>query len=444
VWWSSHVFSRSKVDHLRGESVTRRAKQIRILILLMVGYTGYYLCRSSLSVAAPLIQADLAAGHGGGAAAMDWAKQQIGWIASLGTLVYAIGKLFSGALADLFGGRRVYLTSMAGAVVFTFAFALGGPVMFLASVWMANQLLQSGGWPSIIKISSGWFSQSRFASAVAILSLSWLAGDALVRWLLGLYIAAASPTWQSVFVLAAAGLGLIFLMSLWLVRDAPRDEEDHELGSHDHKQQIKGVAKGLLKNPVFWMVCGLAFVFTMGREALLTWTPLMLVERHGLADGKAGQFSALFPLAGAVAVLALGFTAVRIGRTGRAAVMTIGLAASGALFFVLARPTVTADTALLLIPLIGAVLIGPFSYLTGVAAQDFGGKSGGATAAGLLEGIGYFGGVAAGQGMAVLSVRFGWSTAFQVVGVAAFAAAAMGAAYWGVEFRAKQADSKVP
>jgi OPA family glycerol-3-phosphate transporter-like MFS transporter len=417
--------------------MTKRAQQIRILILLMVGYTGYYLCRSSLSVAAPLIQADLAAGRGGGEAALAWAKQQIGWIASLGTLVYAIGKLVSGGLADLFGGRRVYLTSMAGAVLFTLAFSLGGPVLFLASVWMANQLLQSGGWPSIIKISSGWFSQSRFASAVAILSLSWLAGDALVRWLLGLYIAAADPSWQSVFVLAACGLGLIFIMSFWLVKDAPNDEEAPVLAKADQKKQIKGIAKGLLRNPVFWMVCGLAFVFTMGREALLTWTPLMLVERHGVADGEAGQYSAFFPLAGAVAVLALGFTAVRIGRAGRAAVMAIGLAASGALFFILAQPSVTTETALWLIPLIGAVLIGPFSYLTGVAAQDFGGKEGGATAAGLLEGIGYFGGVVAGQGMAILSVRFGWSTAFQVVGATAFAAAVMGAVYWTVEIKAK-------
>lgn len=84
--------------------------------LLVVGYAGYYLCRSNLSVATPLlIQAF-------GKDGVD--KAYLGGIVSLGTLCYAFGKFLSGSLADIFGGRRLFLAGMGGAVLCTLLFGL--------------------------------------------------------------------------------------------------------------------------------------------------------------------------------------------------------------------------------------------------------------------------------------------------------------------------------
>ena len=44
------------------------------------------------------------------------------------------------------------------------------------------------------------------------------------------------------------------------------------------------------------------------------------------------------------------------------------------------------------------LLIGPYSYLAGAISLDFGGKRGGATACGIIDGVGYLGGVLAGEG----------------------------------------------
>ena len=50
------------------------------------------------------------------------------------------------------------------------------------------------------------------------------------------------------------------------------------------------------------------------------------------------------------------------------------------------------------------LLIGPYSYLAGAISLDFGGKRGGATACGIIDGVGYlFGGVLAGNVVARLS-----------------------------------------
>ena len=66
------------------------------LVTLFVGYAGYYLCRSNLSVAAPLLLQEF--GDDG------FTKQSVGAIASVGVLFYSFGKAVNGVLADFFGG----------------------------------------------------------------------------------------------------------------------------------------------------------------------------------------------------------------------------------------------------------------------------------------------------------------------------------------------------
>src|ERR1035438_10741334 len=92
--------------------------------LLVTGYAGYYLRRSDLSVALPLLIQEMAA-HG---IPRDEATTRLGTIASFGVLAYAIGKFPSGGLADFLGGRRNYLFGMAGSVLFTFLFAVAGGI----------------------------------------------------------------------------------------------------------------------------------------------------------------------------------------------------------------------------------------------------------------------------------------------------------------------------
>ena len=72
-----------------------------------------------------------------------------------------------------------------------------------------------------------------------------------------------------------------------------------------------------------------------------------------------------------------------------------------------------------LVGALGFVMIGPYSYLGGAVALDFGGKQGSATACGIIDGVGYLGGVLAGDTVARVSVAFGWSGAFFFLGMVA-------------------------
>jgi sugar phosphate permease len=56
-------------------------------------------------------------------------------------------------------------------------------------------------------------------------------------------------------------------------------------------------------------------------------------------------------------------------------------------------------------------------------ALDFGGKQAGATSSSLIDGIGYVGGILAGEGVARLSVHYGWSGVFSALAATSIASA---------------------
>ena len=60
-------------------------------------------------------------------------------------------------------------------------------------------------------------------------------------------------------------------------------------------------------------------------------------------------------------------------------------------------------------------LLGPYSYLGGAFALDFGGKQASAASSGIIDGVGYLGAVAAGDSVARVSVAFGWQGVFIVL-----------------------------
>jgi len=62
-------------------------------------------------------------------------------------------------------------------------------------------------------------------------------------------------------------------------------------------------------------------------------------------------------------------------------------------------------------------MIGPYSYLAGAVALDLGGKPGCATTSGIIDGVGYLGGIFAGDSIARVSIAFGWRGAFMVLAV---------------------------
>jgi OPA family glycerol-3-phosphate transporter-like MFS transporter len=402
--------------------------------LLALGYSGYYFCRSDLSVVLPDLMHDLSR-HG---ITPDQAQIRIGFMASMGTAAYALGKFFSGALADTRGGRRFFLGGMAGSILFTILFAMGGGFPIFTLAWIGNRLFQSQGWAGLVRVSSRWFSYSTYGSVMAVVSLSFLFGDAGCRWMMS-ELLAHGVGWRGVFYFAAAALGVLFLINLVLLRETPaerglpapevnprnvyaqnadtRNANIDEPGSDldpEHQQKIGAILRPLLTSVAFWLVCLLAFGTTLLRETFNLWTPTYFVQFVGLLPSVAASRSALFPLCGGVSVLLGGFLSDRLGANGRNVLVVTGMTACTVFLVMLGRVPGHAGqwAPSILVALVGFALLGPYSYLAGAMSLDFGGQRGSATAAGIIDGFGYIAGWLSGVTVARISVAYGWSIAF--------------------------------
>jgi sugar phosphate permease len=436
-------------------AVSLRRWQWLTVGLMVVGYAGYYLCRSNLSVTLLAVGEELR--RHGLAEDIDKAKEQLGWAVSLGTVGYALGKFAAGSLTDLLGGRRNYLIGMAGAIICTVLFALGNSILVFSLIWFANRLIQSLGWPGMVKIISRWFPYSRYGTVMGVVSLSFLFGDAVARQFMGLLIR-AGVGWRGVFLVAAGVLGILWLLNFKLIRESPRDLGLPEpqanptnlfgtLGDDPHPDAAGPLWITLGRSSAFWLVCLMSLGVTMLRETFNNWTPTYLVEGIGLSAAEAASRSALFPLFGGVSVLLAGFLGDRFGRGGRAIVILAGIMLASLALGVLGMADFTgrANEALVLVSVVAFLLIGPYSYLAGAISLDFGGKRGGATASGIIDGVGYLlGGVAAGAAIAKLSVMLGWQGVFKVLAIVAFLTSLAAAFFLADQLRPTSGTLKNP
>jgi OPA family glycerol-3-phosphate transporter-like MFS transporter len=394
---------------------------VATIALLALGYSGYYFCRSNLSVVLPdliryLTQRGITASE---------AQVRLGFIASAGTMAYAAGKFISGATADLFGGRRNFLGGMGGSIFFTILFMAGGGFPLFTLAWIGNRLFQSTGWVGLVKVTSRWFSYSTYGTVMAVLSLSYLFGDAACRWIMGLLMAHGLG-WRGVFVAAAGSLAVLLAGNALLLRETPEERglpapKANPLNVYgtDRKHEDECVGLGAILGPLlrsypFWLVCVLSLGTTLLRETFNFWTPTYFVQFVGLSSSDAASRSALFPLLGGVSVILAGVLSDKLGLNGRNLVLVCGMSACTVCLVVLAHTPghVNPWRPVVFVAMVGFLLLGPYSYLAGAMSLDFGGKRGSATAAGIIDGVGYLAGWISGDTVARVTVHYGWKNAF--------------------------------
>ena len=408
---------------------TRNLQRWKVLnvALLIGGYSGYYLCRSNLSVTMPLLIAEMARRGVSKAAA----QVMLGSVASFGVLAYAIGKFPSGSFADLFGGRRNFLFGMGGSIAFSLLFAASGTLPLFTLAWMGNRLMQSLGWAGAVKIVSRWFAFRTYGTVMALISLSYLFGDAVARQFMGALIS-QGVGWRGVFLTAAAVLGLVLIACAMLLRESPAEigapapsvnpaNLFRQAAAPGQPGSLRQLLQPFFASRVFWLACALSLGATILRETFSLWTPTYFAQTTGMSAGEAASKSGLFPLSGGASVILCGWLSDGLGRGGRAALMLGSLVLSGVVLMALSSGIGGSRTwPVILVATVAFLILGPYSFLAGAVALDFGGKHGSGTASGLIDGIGYLGGIISGGCMASISANYGWSGAFLVLAAIAF------------------------
>ena len=283
-----------------------------LLGVLVAGYIGVYLCRKNYAVAVPLLREEFGA-----------TKEEIGRIASVGTLAYAIGKMVLCPLADRFGGRRCFFASLLVVAGFGLASALSPTLGALAMVYAFNRFGGSIAWASMVKQVPPWFGPKNLALALAVLSLSYVFGGAAAVALAGVVADASGQSWRAVMGVPAVFVLLLLAAAWWLL---PRDSGAvNGKGSERSGLGASGFSWGLVRELV--------------RETFNDWTVDFIRTEGGahLPTSVAAFLSTPFDLCGAGGILFVGAMMGRLSVRGRARLLAGSLFALCAVLLVLPR-----------------------------------------------------------------------------------------------------------
>lgn len=408
-----------------------RGWRVSTFLALLIGYIGYYLCRANLSAALPLMSS-----------AFGYTNTQLGVIGLYSELAYAAGKFINGPIADRYGGKRIFLLGFLGAIAMNILFSFGTTLFYFTLIWCICRYFLSMGWGGILKVVGNWYEKKVFGTAMGVMSINFQFGGVLALLLCGVIVDLGGG-WRSLFLIPAAMGFAVFLLSALASRDSPQevvpgtrfagggDTEDKGRlrfeADETGKVRTLPLVRTLLKDQVFRHVLLFSFLTTILRIFFLFWTPKFLVD-VGMGNANAILKSAIFPALGCVGTVLIGWWTDRHAKDGNrfrmVTVMLVGLVASLACLSVIAGRGVTLDHGFLVV-LLGAAgffLYGPYSMSAGVVSLDIAGPRGAATAAGIVDCMGYIGGALATWGAGILTDSSGgnWGPVFWVMTGMAF------------------------
>jgi len=412
-------------DDKIGVLLKRYSKErTRLFVILFISYVGFYFCRVNLVAALPALE------HSFGLT-----KTQSGSILSSYFILYTIGKLVNGLLANKIQGKSLLLLGIGGSVICNILFGFGRGLTFFVVVWSANAFYQSMGWLAMVSILSHWYSSKESGRTMGIISLSYLLGDFLARSSAGLLLGRANASWTELFWIHAAIFAAIGIIACLTVKTSPEEAAlcDVDVYSSYHDSGMNGAKENLptktitfsqsenirwlsimLRNRSFWIACLIYIGLSVIRYVFWNWS-IVYLKDIGFGISTSVITSAIFPVGGSLGAILAGLISDKM-RARRGPVLAFMTSFMGLFIYLFIR--VPGDNHLLLLitlGILGIALIGPYSLLAGAMAIDFGSKYSAATAAGIIDATGAIGAVLSGAGMGYLIDRLGWDGAFLII-----------------------------
>ena len=402
--------------------------------VMLFGYIGYYLCRSNLSAALPLLSETF-----------GYTKTELGAIGGWATLAYAIGKFINGPLGDKIGGRNIFLIGMVGAIGANIMFAMSTGLTTFTVIWCVNRFFLSMGWGGITKIIGAWYPPHRHGTIMGFISVNFQFGG-VAALLFSSVLIWYGIGWQGLFLYPAAALSIILAWSYLSSRDAPdlviegaryhtQDSEPRHRIAHfetdNDKPGITLILKTLFRMSIFRRLLIFSMLTTSLRTFFIFWLPTFLVDM-GLDNIDALTRSAFIAFMGVLGTLLLGWYTDTYAKDGNRAHATwIMLSGLGVCLLAITSLTEVGPAARgLIVGLLGLscfFLLGPYSMSSGAFTLDIAGSKGAGSCTGMIDGLGYVGGAAATWGAGLLADSAGWGQVFVLLAICAFIAT--GAAY---------------
>ena len=296
-----------------------------------VGYSLYYVCRTSLNVVKkPILESG----------ALD--ASQLGLIGSALLFAYAIGKFVNGFLADHSNIKRfmaagLCVSTVANLLVGVLGFANGGGFVgnmtlfaAFAVMWGLNGWAQSMGAPPAIIALSRWFPLSIRGTYYGFFSASHNLGEFLSFLFVGAVVGIFGWQWGFVGSSVAGAVGVVII--LFLLHDTPESKglppigvltgEESEEQSRKHGSTSE-LQRSVIRNPFVWILALSSAFMYVSRYAINGWGVLFLQEVKGYSLATATQVISVNALLGIIGTVFSGWLSDRLFH-GRRNVLAFG------------------------------------------------------------------------------------------------------------------------
>ncbi len=285
-----------------------RKLRMQAFLAATLGYSLYYVCRTSLNVMKkPIID-------GGVLEATE-----LGIVSSALLFAYAIGKFVNGFLADRCNIRRFMATGLVVSTAANCFMGLAGmastviptAVIFISFtiMWGLNGWSQSMGAPPAIISLSRWFPLKERGTYYGFFSASHNLGEFLSFIFVGSIVSVAG--WQAGFFGSTlAGVTGIFIIALFLHDNTescglpPVEVLSNEpFSSKAASDSVAEIQRMVLRTPAVWILAASSAFMYVSRYAINGWGILFLQEQKGYGVMEATSvisINALLGIAGTV------------------------------------------------------------------------------------------------------------------------------------------------
>ena len=304
----------------QGQKKYHRSLAFQSFVAGTLGYSLYYVCRTSLNVMKkPILDSGM----------LD--ATQLGVIGSALLFAYAIGKLVNGFIADHCNIKRFMATGLLVSTLanLTMGFiglfgsnnefigeaAIPSAVTFVifAIMWGINGWSQSmGAAPAIIALSR-WFPLSRRGTFYGFFSASHNIGEWLSFIFVGSLVAAAGWQWGFFGSALAGAIGVVVI--LFMMHDTPESKglpsievlTGEKVEEKRQEESVGDIQKLVLRTPAVWILALASAFMYISRYSLNSWGILFLQEQKGFSLETATFIISINALLGIVGTVLAGW-----------------------------------------------------------------------------------------------------------------------------------------
>jgi sugar phosphate permease len=405
------------------ENPSRAQWKGRVFFAAWTLYAGYYICRKDMGVA-----------RGGAISSLAVSLACFG-------VMYAVGQLVGGSLADRIGAPRTALAGAGISILCTVSLSWCNHPNLALLLQLGNGFGQGFGWPSLIKLLGGWFGAGERDRVLGWWSTSYILGgllaSSLTAWLLLNTGVTTGKDFHPAYLVSSAILlcsAFFFFRETYRLPGAP--EESGPLSSSSSSSAQIRPWRQLLLNRRIQVISGIYFFLKMTRYTLLFWLPNYLISDLGYRATSAGHVASYFELFGFLGPLGAAYAVQRYFSRRR---MALGAGMLFVLAFLcLVHPMLAGSggTALIFsIALMGTLIHGADILISGMMVLDAVPHELHGRASGLVNAIGSIGQALSPLLITVYVSHLGWTKLFDLFVFFALAAGAICA--FGAHMEAK-------